>query len=215
MRSVAAARPDLPLRALTAGEVASLAAREGRSGEDVLRALRSAGLAALSWRTGCGGAAFDAELDIHRAAVACGYAVAVPVGYAKDGLAGFAAHAAAAAAIPGIASLVVLPATSETASPLAGTSGIEDWIACAVARLAVGRTARVTADWHVFGWKLGGTLLSAGADDVVAAQCARAWAPPTDDGPRPMSPDRVRAWILEARRSPSVRDGRFRAADLR
>ena len=69
----------------------------------------------------------------------------------------------------------------------------------------------VTVDAHVVGHKLAALLLSAGADDVVGAQAALSWAKPTDDGPRPLNPDRMRRHLIEARRSPELRDAVFRS----
>lgn len=213
--SLRALRPDLTLRAFTAAEVAALAARDGRPLADVLAVLADAGLAALSWRPGSG---IDArEIDVHRAAHAAGICAPAIVGYAAvdaEFVARVTAWVACAADVGGVASAMALPRATDGASPLDGTSGTEDWAACALVRLAFGRLAgRVTSDWHVVGSKLGATLLSCGADDVVGAQAAAKWAPPTDDGPRPLNPDRARRWIVEARRSPVRRDSRFRRVE--
>lgn len=215
VRSLAAARPDLPLRAFTAREIDALAHRENRPRRDVFTALKDAGLATLSWRPGCG--EDDREIDVHRAAHEAGVPTVVPVGYRRldDAFLTRALAASRLAADTGrVLSLLVLPRSTDGASPLDGTSGTEDWLACSIVRLALGdRAPRVTTDWHVVGHKLGATMLSCGADDVVAAQAAAAWAPPTDDGPRPLNPDRVRRWIVEARRSPVRRDAVFRKAE--
>ncbi len=107
---------------------------------------------------------------------------------------------------------MLVPERTEGASPLQGTSGTEDWLAFALTRLALGHVVpHVTVDAHVLGHKLGATLLSCGADDFVGAQAALAWAPPTDDGPRPLNPARVTKYVIEARRSPVRRDALFRA----
>jgi 2-iminoacetate synthase ThiH len=106
---------------------------------------------------------------------------------------------------------VLVPEKTEGASPLEGTAGTEDWLAFSLTRLALGHVVpHVTVDAHVLGHKLGATLLSCGADDFVGAQAAHAWAPPTDDGPRPLNPARVTKHVIEARRSPVRRDGIFR-----
>ena len=44
---------------------------------------------------------------------------------------------------------------------------------------------------------------------MVGAQAAEKWAPPTDDGPRPLNPDRMRRYLFEAQRSPELRDALF------
>jgi aminodeoxyfutalosine synthase len=212
VRSVHAARPDLPLRALTAREVDAIAARDRRPLTEAFAALRSAGLSTLSWRPGCGRTA--REIEVHRAAHAAGVATVATVGYDRVD-ASFLDHVVAwsalAAETRGFLAALVLPRLTDGASPLEGTAGTEDWTACSLTRLVFGdRVARISVDWHVVGSKLGATMLSCGADDVVAAQAAASWAPPTDDGPRPLNPDRVRKWILEARRSPVRRDGLFR-----
>ena len=216
IRSVKAARPELPLRALTAREVDGVAAREHLPRREVFTSLRQAGLDVLSWRPGCG---LDArEPDVHRAAHQAGVRTFATVGTAHGGVdAGFLARLEAWTSVArdtqGFLAATALPDRTDGASPLEGTSGTEDWTALALVRLAFGDLVqRVTVDWHVVGHKLGATMLSCGADDVVGAQAAAAWAPPTDDGPRPINPDRARKWIVEARRSPVLRDGLFRPA---
>ena len=214
VRSVAAARPDLSLRALTAREVDAIATLERRPLGEVLATLRGAGLSTLSWRPGCG--ATPAEISVHRAAHGAGVRTIATVATSHGRVdASFLdrldAWTELARATGGFLSAMVLPDRTDGASPLVGTSGTEDWTACALARLAFGNLApKVTVDWHVVGHKLGATMLSCGADDVVGTQAAAAWATPTDDGPRPLNPDRARKWIVEARRSPVLRDGLFR-----
>jgi 2-iminoacetate synthase ThiH len=217
VRSVAAARPDLPLRALTAAEVDGIAARERRPRKDVFTALRDAGLAALSWRPGCGLTA--GEVDLHRAAHLAGVRTIATVGTSHgrvdaDFLVRLVAWARLAGETKGFLAATALPERTDGTSPLEGTSGTEDWTALALVRLAFGDLVpRITADWHVVGHKLGATMLSCGADDVIGTQAAAAWAAPTDDGPRPLNPDRTRKWIVEARRSPVLRDTLFRRVD--
>lgn len=214
VRSVATARPDLPLRALTASEVDSLAQRERRPRKDVLRILRDAGLATLSWRPGCGRS--DAEVEVHHAAHTAGLRTVATIGTSHGRLDAtfldrLLAWVRVAEETKGFLAATALPDRTDGASPLEGTSGTDDWTAFALVRLAFGDLVpRLTADWQVVGHKLGATLLSCGADDVVGAQAAAAWAAPTDDSPRPVNPDRARKWILEARRSPVLRDGLFR-----
>lgn len=217
VRTLAAARPDLPLRAITAHEVDALAAQERRPRKDVLAALRDAGLATLTWRPGCGRT--PAEIDVHRAAHQCGIRTVATVGTSRRDaidawLDRLGAWTALAAQSHGFLAAMALPDRTEGASPLEGTSGSDDWTACALVRIAFGDLApRVSSDWNVTGSKLGATLLSAGADDVVGTQAAAKWAPATDDGPRPLNPDRARKWIVEARRSPVLRDALFRRVD--
>jgi 2-iminoacetate synthase ThiH len=214
VRSVAAERPDLTLRAFTAREVCRLSARERMPRRDVVATLKSAGLATLTWRAGDG---FRAdELEAHKAAHEAGVATIVAVGTRHGAvdrayLDRLAAVAKLAETQRHTLSVVVLPELTDGASPLDGTSGSEDWTAVALARLALGTLVpHVTVDWHVVGHKLGATMLAAGADDVVGTQAAACWAPPTNDGPRPVNPDRARLWIVEARRSPVLRDALFK-----
>lgn len=216
VRSLRAARGDLTLRALTASEVDGIARRERASRRDVVAALAENGLSTLSWRPGCGLGRDEAE--VHRAAHLAGVRTVAVLGYRRrEGAAALLDRADAlrrvAEETKGFLSVLFLPDRTEGASPLEGTSGTEDTFACAVARLAFGRLVpRVTADAHVVGHKLGAVLLAFGADDLVGAQAAAAWAPPTDDGPRPLNPDRVRKAVIEARRSPVLRDGLFRTS---
>jgi aminodeoxyfutalosine synthase len=213
--SLRAARPDLPLRAFTADDVAAIARRERLPFAETLAALATAGLATLDWRPGAD--ATPEAIRVHRAAHDAGMRTFAPVTYARGGVGAalldrvFALREAAEST-KGFVSAVLLPDRTEGASPLEGTAGTEDWIACALTRLALGDVVpHVTVDAHVLGHKLGATLLSCGADDLVGAQAARAWAPPTDDSPRPLNPARVTKYVIEARRSPVVRDGLFRA----
>jgi aminodeoxyfutalosine synthase len=215
VRSLVAARRDLPLRAFTADDVAAIAAQERTSFASVVAQLAKAGVATLDWRPGA-----DASPDavrVHRAAHEEGMRTVAPVPYARGGvgkafLERLAELRAVAESTRGFLSAVLVPDRTEGASPLDGTSGTEDWLAFALARLALGHAVpHVTVDAHVLGHKLGATLLSCGADDFVGAQAARAWAPPTDDGPRPLNPARVTKSLIEARRSPVRRDGIFRA----
>ena len=216
-RTLVAARPDLALRAFTAADVAALAGREHSSFAHVLAALANAGVATLDWRPGADAAA-DA-VRIHRAAHEAGMKTFAPVAYARGAvgpalLDRLEALREVAASTKGFVSAVILPDRTEGASPLDGTSGVEDVLACALTRLAFGDLCpHVTVDAHVLGHKLGATLLSCGADDFVGAQAARAWAPPTDDGPRPLNPARVTKCVIEARRSPVRRDGVFGGVD--
>lgn len=222
VRSLRAARPDLNLRAFTAAEILRIAGADGKPPRSVIAALRDAGLSTLTWRPGCGVRA--GEIDVHRAAHEEGVPTVVPLGTSHGGADGdllarlaaivrLASDSCDAAGAGRVMSVVVLPDHTDGASPLEGTAGTDDWMATSLARLATGNLVpRITSDWHVVGHKLGATLLSCGADDVVGAQAAAKWAPPTDDGPRPVNPDRARLWITEARRSPVLRDGLFREA---
>lgn len=213
VRTLVAARPILPLRAFTADDVAAMARRGRAPAASVVAALAKAGVATLDWRPGSDASA-DA-LTIHRAAHEAGMRTFAPVTYsrgavAKPFLERLDALRQVAEATKGFVSAVLLPDATEGASPLLGTSGTEDWFACSLARLALGHVVpHVTVDAHVVGHKLGATLLSCGADDFVGAQAARAWAPPTDDGPRPLNPARVTKYVIEARRSPVPRDALF------
>lgn len=219
VRTLCAARPDLTLRAFTTGEIEALSARERAPRRDVLAALRDAGLSTLSWRAGCGVA--ESEAEVHRAAHRAGLRTVAVFGYRRrEPAAAWIARVDALRRVaeegPGFLSASALPDRSEGASPLEGTAGTEDTVACAFVRLAFGSlVARTTVDAHVVGHKLAAALLTCGADDFVGAQAAAAWAPPTDDGPRPLNPDRVRRYVIEARRSPSLRDGLFRPAEAR
>ncbi|MCE9636675.1 MAG: hypothetical protein K8T90_13305, partial [Planctomycetes bacterium] len=214
VRSVAASRPDLTLRALTAREIDALATVECRPLGEILSTLQGAGLSTLTWRPGCGGTA--AELTVHRAAHAAGVRTIATVGTThgrvdRSFLDRLDAWVDLARDARGFLAAMVLPDRTDGASPLVGTSGTEDWTACALARLAFGDiVGKISVDWHVVGHKLGATMLACGADDVIGTQAAALWATPTDDGPRPINPDRARKWIVEARRSPVLRDGLFR-----
>lgn len=215
VRTLVAARPILPLRAFTADDVAAIARRERASVESVVGDLAKAGLATFDWRPGAD--ASDDALRIHRAAHDAGMKTFAPVTYSRSGvgkpfLDRLDALRTVADSTNGFVSAVLLPDATEGASPLLGTAGTEDWFACSLARLALGHVVpHVTVDAHVVGHKLGATLLSCGADDFVGAQAARAWAPPTDDGPRPLNPARITKYVIEARRSPVPRDALFTA----
>jgi aminodeoxyfutalosine synthase len=214
VRSLVVARRDLPLRALTADDVVAIATRERMPFAAAVSQLAKAGLATLDWRPGAD--ASPEAVRIHRAAHDAGMKTFAPVAYARGGVGkAFVDRLmelrAVAEATHGFLSAVLVPEKTEGASPLEGTAGTEDWLAFAVTRLALGHVVpHVTVDAHVLGHKLGATLLSCGADDFVGAQAARAWAPPTDDGPRPLNPARVTKHVIEARRSPVRRDGIFR-----
>jgi 2-iminoacetate synthase ThiH len=214
VRTLVSARPDLPLRAFTTDQVIALGTRERLSYADVVKALAESGLATLDWAAGSDATA-DA-LRIHRAAHDAGMKTFAPVSYSRGSvgpalLDRLDAVRELAESTQGFVSAVLVPEKTEGASPLEGSSGTEDWIAFALTRLALGHAVpHVTVDAHILGHKLGATLLSCGADDFVGAQAARAWAPPTDDGPRPLNPARVTKYVIEARRSPVRRDGLFR-----
>ncbi len=217
IRSLVTVRPDLPLRAFAFPDIAAIARRERAPFATVLARLVDAGLATLDWRAGA-----DASVEtmrIHRTAHDAGLKTFAPVTYAHGEIGAplidrLDALRTVAESTNGFVSAVPLPAKTEGASPLDGTAGTEDWMACALTRLALGHVVpHVTVDAHIVGHKLGATLLSCGADDFVGAQAARAWAPPTDDGPRPLNPARVTKYVIEARRSPLRRDGLFRSAD--
>lgn len=213
-RTLAAARPDLPLRAFTGDDVAEFVRRERMPIARVVADLAAAGVATLDWRPGADATA--EAVRIHRLAHETGMRTFAPVTYARGGVTAalldrLESLRDVAEATKGFVSAVLVPDRTEGASPLENTSGTEDWLACALARLALGASVpHVTVDAHVLGPKLAATLLSCGADDVVGAQAARAWAPPTDDGPRPLNAARLTKWILEAKRSPARRDGVFR-----
>lgn len=215
VRSLVAARPDLPLRAFAADDVTALAAREHTPIGTVVRELAQAGVATLDWRAGAD--AFDDAVRVHAHAHECEMRTFAPVTYTRGAVARpfldrLTTLRELAETTKCFVSAVLVPERTEGASPLQGTSGTEDWLAFALTRLALGHVVpHVTVDAHVLGHKLGATLLSCGADDFVGAQAARAWAPPTDDGPRPLNPARVTKYVIEARRSPVRRDGLFRA----
>ncbi len=215
VQSLVAARPDLALRAFAADDVAAFARRERTPIASVVADLAKAGLATLDWRAGADASA--EAVRVHRVAHDAGLATFAPVTYSRGGigkpfLERLDALRDVAESTKGFVSAVLVPEKTEGASPLDGTSGVEDVLACALTRLALGHVVpHVTVDCHVIGHKLGATLLSCGADDLVGAQAARAWAPPTDDGPRPLNPDRMTKHVLEARRSPARRDGLFRS----
>jgi 2-iminoacetate synthase ThiH len=216
LQSLVAARPDLPLRAFTADDVSEFVRRERMPLGDVVAHLAKSGLATLDWRPGADASA--EALRVHRAAHDAGLKTFAPVTYGRGGIGKpfldrLDAIREVAAATRGFVSAVLVPEKTEGASPLDGTSGVEDVLACALTRLALGHVIpHVTVDAHVLGHKLGATLLACGADDFVGAQAAAAWAPPTDDGPRPLNPARVTKHVIEARRSPVRRDGVFRTA---
>ncbi len=218
VRSLVAARPELSLRAFAAQDVAALAGRERTSFRAVLETLKSAGVATLDWRPGADHGADS--LRVHRTAHEIGLRTVAPLGYGHGGIGPelldrLQALREVAESTHGFLSLVVLPDRTEGESPLTGTAGTDDITACALARLALGDVIpHVTVDAHVVGHKLGAILLSAGADDFVGAQAALRWAPPSNDGPRPLNPDRVRACVIEARRSPALRDALFRGANV-
>lgn len=206
VRRVHDSRPDLPLRAFTATRVAAW------GGAPALSRLRDCGLATLSWVAGTD----DEEVaaDVLRAAAACGMAVCVPIPYRQGGLddrfLDRVQSVRGLAAGGSVRSVVPLPDRTELASPLDGTAGTEDVLAFALARLGLGgEVPHVTVDAHVLGHKLGAVLLSAGASDMVAAQAARSWPRPDDDGPRPLNPARVASALRESRRTPVLRDGLF------
>jgi len=212
-RGVRDARPGLPIRAFTASQVRTISASERMTDRQVVEALAGSGVATLDWSPGDG--LDDAAIAVHRAAHEAGMKTVLPVAYTRGALTPefldrLEAYRRVAEDTQGFLSCVVLPNRTAGASPLDGTSGSEDTMACAIARLAFGHVVpRVTVDAHVVGHKLGALLLSAGADDFVGAQAAAAWAAPTDDGPRPLNPDRVRRHLIEARRSPELRNALF------
>jgi aminodeoxyfutalosine synthase len=213
VRSLVAGRPDLPLRAFSADDVIALARRERAPFNSVAGELAKAGVATLAWRAGADGSP-DA-VRVHKAAHEAQLKTFAPVTYGrgeigKPFLDRLDALREVAEATKGFVSAVLVPEKTEGASPLDGTAGTEDVLACALTRLALGHVVpHVTVDAHVLGHKLGAVLLSCGADDFVGAQAARAWAPPTDDGPRPLNPARVTKHLIEARRSPIRRDTLF------
>ena len=215
VRSLVAARSDLPLRAFAADDVIAIAARERMALDAVVRELAQAGVTTLDWRAGAD--ASEDAVRVHADAHDSGMKTFAPVTYSRGAVARpfldrLFALREVAESMQGFVSAVLVPERSEGASPLMGTAGTEDWLAFALTRLALGHAVpHVTVDAHVLGHKLGATLLSCGADDFVGAQAARAWAPPTDDGPRPLNPARVTKYVIEARRSPVRRDGVFRA----
>jgi 2-iminoacetate synthase ThiH len=214
VQSLVAARPDLPLRAFAADDVTAFVARERMPIANVVRELAQAGVATLDWRAGAD--ASDDAIRVHAHAHEAGMRTLAPVTYTRGAvgrpfLDRLTALREVAESTKGFVSAVLVPERTEGASPLQGTSGTEDWLAFALTRLALGHVVRhVTVDAHVLGHKLGATLLACGADDFVGAQAARAWAPPTDDGPRPLNPARVTKYVIEARRSPVRRDTLFR-----
>ncbi len=217
VRTVKVARPDLTLRAFSSTCIQALADTAGASLAAVLGELRQAGLDTLDWEPGDGLDEHAAAL--HRSAHEQGFETTAPLGYRKDGLDGAfldrldAARDVAEDTGRFLAALP-LPVCTEGAGPLTGSAGTEDALACALTALALGHAVkRIAVDAHVVGHKLGAVLLSCGADDFVGAQAAAAWAPPTSDGPRPLNPDRVRRYVIEARRSPALRDGLHRACE--
>lgn len=217
VRSVKAARPDLPLRAFTSVQVDGIATREGLDLDVVFQEFAKAGLATLDWAPGDGLTHRAAEL--HREAHGAGLHTIAPLGYSKGGVdAGFLDRIdelrKVADDTDSFVSVAFLPDRAEGASPLQGTSGNEDTLACALARLGLGHCVpRVTVDAHILGHKLGAVLLHCGADDFVGAQAAEKWAAATNDGPRPLNPDRVRRYVIEARRSPELRDALFQSVE--
>ncbi len=217
VRSVKVARPDLTLRALDSARIDALAARDGTTIEHVLTELRNAGLDTLDWTPGEGRDARAAA--VHRAAHESGFETVAPIGYTK-GEVGPAlldrldAMRAVAEDTGRFTAAIAVPDQSEDASPLRGTSGTEDTLACAVIRLALGHAVKhITTDAHVVGHKLAAVLLTCGASDFVGAQAAARWAPPSGDAARPLNPDRVRRFVIEARRSPVTRDALFRRVE--
>jgi 2-iminoacetate synthase ThiH len=217
VRTVKVARPDLPLRAFSARRIMALSDVENASLPTILADLRRAGLDTLDWEPG-DGTDGDAAV-VHRAAHEQGFETTAPVGYGRGGVdAAFLDRIEAlrdvAEATGRFVAALALPNRTEGASPLQGSSGTEDALACALTRLALSHVVKhVTVDAHVVGHKLGAVLLTCGADDLVGAQAAAAWAPPTSDGPRPLNPDRVRRYVIEARRSPVLRDALHRPCE--
>jgi len=217
VRSVKVARPDLTLRAFDARRIDALATQDGSTVEHVLRELRKAGLDTLDWSPGDG--RDDRAAAVHRAAHEAGYETVAAVGYAKGEVG--SALLDRIEALRKIAedtgrfiAAIALPDRSEDASPLRGTSGTEDVLACALVRLGLGHTVKhVVTDAHVVGHKLGAVLLTCGASNLVGAQAAASWAPPSGDAPRPLNPDRMRRLVIEARRSPVTRDALFRRTE--
>jgi aminodeoxyfutalosine synthase len=219
VRTVKVARPDLQLRGFSARSILAIADTEGASLPSVLGDLRRAGLDTLDWEPGDGTDGNAAV--VHRAAHEQGFETTAPVGYARGGvdpafLDRLEEMRDVAESTGRFHAALPLPNRTEGASPLHGTAGTEDALACALTRLAMSHVVkRVTVDAHVVGHKLGAVLLTCGADDLVGAQAAAAWAPPTSDGPRPLNPDRVRRYVIEARRSPVLRNAMHRPCDAR
>jgi 2-iminoacetate synthase ThiH len=217
VRSVKVARSDLQLRAFSAARLLAIADVEKSSLPAVLGDLRRAGLDTLDWEPGDGTS--EQAAVVHRAAHEQGFETTAPIGYGRAGvdtsfLDRLEAMREVAEATGRFVAALTLPNRTEGASPLHGSSGTEDALACALTRLALSHVVKhVSVDAHVVGHKLGAVLLSCGADDFVGAQAAAAWAPPTSDGPRPLNPDRVRRYVIEARRSPVLRDALHRACD--
>lgn len=217
IRAVKSERSDVPLRAFTSAHLAGIADADGSSIEAVATELSGAGLDTLDWAPGDG--LTRAAAETHHAAHEAGLSTIAPAGYERNGvdtayLDRLDELRRVAEGTGGFVSVAPLPSKTEGASPLHGTSGNEDALAFALARLALGHVIpRVTVDAHVLGHKLGAVLLSCGADDFVGAQAAETWAAPTDDGPRPLNADRVRRYVIEARRSPELRDALFQSAD--
>lgn len=213
LRAVRSARPDVPIRALTADDVAALARESGTDLADTAQRLAEAGLSVLSWRAGCELA--EATPDVHRALHAAGVATMAILPYRAgeapaDELARLLALRDRVRRGGLWLGAMAVPDTTYAADPLAATSGTHDVRATALLRLAFGTELRTIAvDAHLVGHKQAAMLLESGADDVVGAQAGRDWSIPENDAPRPLNEARVRAYIEECRRIAVPRDGRF------
>ncbi len=203
-----AARPGVPLRGVRPAELLGLARGAGLEPSVAAERLRRSGLATLAHP----GPADDPceTLEGLFAAHRAGMPTDAPVVYGAATPGEDVVDALLALRMLGQATrllrcAVPLPDHPPDASPLEGTSGIEDLRVFALARLLLGPVPRVAVEAAAVGPKLGVVALSFGADTVAGAlaESTVRLLPSEAENPRPFNTDRARLLLAEAGREPA------------
>jgi len=197
-----AAFPKVPLRALRPAEVAGIAARAGMPPRMVFGRLRGAGLATLH---------HPAPRD-DPAATREGLLAAHGSGIPTDAPVAFGPDTSLESLVDLLLDLrelsvrrdrfraaVPLPAHPPEASPLLGTTGLEDLRVFALTRLLLPGVARVAVEAGRAGPKLGAVALAFGADTLsgALAEPTARLRPQDAENPRPFNADRARRLLAE------------------
>jgi aminodeoxyfutalosine synthase len=205
VRAASALAAGTPLTGFSVSDLQALAAGEGRPIDEVVAALRDAGLEAIADVSLDSSAGAAAVVETARGAGLRVQRLTVRTMAPDTRLALVERARDLQALVGGFLAFAPLPRVTSVTAP---TTGYEDVKQIAIARLVAGNIPSIQVDWALYGPKLAQVALTVGADDVdgVAAR------DPGTLGLRRSALEEIRGNIRAAGLEPVERNGLFEEA---